>query len=392
MPDLDDEHIGARIASHRKRRGLTQHGLAQLLPYSYSLLRHVEAGHKRATPQLVAAVSRALGVPITALTGSSVTTLRPDRVAALVRPIREALDTYDLPVDFRPTSTAHELSEAADNVCRDVRAGRLAQAGAALPSLIAELIVTCRERPTGERWKALASTCRSAHDVATKLGHSHLALLALDRMGWAANRAGDPVLGAIRHYKRALSYRDRDAQHHIGLAMVAEGHRLVADTTSVEARAVAGQLHLGAAVISARADDAHGVDQHLTQAWQIAGETGEVGSVHWLSFGPTNVATHTVFARLELRQFEDAYEVAKTVRPPQGWAASRRAGHLVDKARAEMETGRTDAALTSLLTARKLAPQQTRFHPRARETVKGLLYLRRRSPDALSRMATWVGL
>ncbi|TDC19222.1 XRE family transcriptional regulator [Streptomyces sp. 8K308] len=398
MPDPcpdDHDRTGARIAAHRKRAGLTQRGLAQRIPYSYSLLRHVEAGHKKASPQLTAAVARALGVPVTALTGSSVHTLRPDRVAALVRPIRESLDVYDLPVDaYLPQAPAVELATAADGLCRDVRAARLHLAAASLPSLLLDLFVACRERPTTELWRSLASTCRSAHDVATKLGYQDLAALALDRMGWAAERASDPVLAAIRQYKRALSYRSRSAQHHIGLRMVAEGHRLLGEGAGdgLAARAAAGQLHLGAAVLAARTTDVSLMEAHLAQAGELAERTGEIGHVHWLSFGPANVSAHETFARLELRQFDAAYAAARAVRPPRGWATSRRAAHLVDQARAELETGRTDAALTSLSLARRLAPQQTRFHPRVRETVQGLLHIRRRSPYALSRLAAWVGV
>ncbi|RKN61845.1 XRE family transcriptional regulator [Streptomyces klenkii] len=393
MPNPDDDRTGARIAAHRKRAGLTQQGLAQRIPYSYSLLHQVEAGHKKASPQLVAAVARTLGIPVTALTGHPVHHLRPDHVAALVQPIREALDLYDLPTDcFMPASTTPDLAAAADALCRDVRAARLQQAAAALPSLLTELTVICRERPTTESWRALASACRSAHDVAVKLGYPDLASLALERMGWAAEGAGDAVLAAIRQYRRALAYRNRGARHAIALSMVAEGHRLLGQAEpGLERDAVTGQLHLGAAVIAARANDAARVEDHLGQAREIARQTGEAGRVHWLSFGPANVGVHTVFARLELRQFDAAYAAAKAVRPPRGWATSRRAAHLVDTARAEMETGRTDAAIASLGAARRLAPQQTRFHPRARETVRGLLHLRRQSPDALSRMAAWIG-
>ncbi|ONK11052.1 helix-turn-helix transcriptional regulator [Streptomyces sp. MP131-18] len=393
MPEQYDDRTGARIAAHRKRSGLTQRGLAQRIPYSYSLLRHVEAGHKAPSPQLVAAVARALGVPITALTGHSVHSLHPDHVAALIRPIREALDLYDLPTDlYQPSATTADLVVAADALCRDVRAARLQQAAAALPSLLADLTMVCRDRPATDAWRALSSAYRSAHDVATKFSYGDLAVRALDRMGWATERASDPVLGAVRQYKRALSYRSRESQYHVGLSMVAEGHRFLAQAqVGTEASAVAGQLHLGAAVIAARADDGTAAEAHLGQARELAARTGEVGTVYWLSFGPANVGVHETFARLELRQFDEAYAAARAVRPPRGWATSRRAAHLVDQARAEMETGRTDAALASLSLARKLAPQQTRFQPRVRETVQGLLHMRRRSPDALSRMATWVG-
>lgn len=387
----DDEHTGTRIAALRKRAGLTQQGLAQRIPYSYSLLRHVESGHKTASPQLVAAVARALGTTPDRLTGTTVHSLHPDRVAALVRPIREALDLYDLPMPYQPDTTAAALAADAERLCRAVRAAQLHQAAAALPSLLTDLTIVCREQSSPTAWRAMASACRSAHDVATKLGHGDLAVIALDRMGWAAEWAGDPVLGAIRQYKRTLAYRGRDSQHAVGLRMVAEGHRLLEGDRSAEASAVTGQLHLGAVLLAARADDPDGVDTHLAEARRIARRTGEVGDLHWLSFGPTNVTVHETYARLALRQFDAAYTSAHALRAPRGWPASRRAAHLVDRARAEMETGRTDAAITSLAEARRLAPQQTRLHPRVRETITGLLYARRRSPDTLSRMAAWIG-
>lgn len=399
MPAPADERIGARIAAARKRAGLTQRGLAMLIPYSYSLLRHVESGHRSASPQLVAAVARALHLPVTSLTGPPMQ-LRPDRVAALVRPLREALDLWDLPGpdEYRPFVTVRDLAAGADEVCALVRATRLSHAAAQLPALLLDLTMVCRETPSPALWRALASAYRSTHDVAAKLAYPDLAALALDRMGWAADRAGDAQLAAIRQYKRALGYRSKDAQHDIGLRMIRVGHATLDQGQGQgqgqgqrEVLAVAGQLHLGAAVLAARAGRRVVADEHLAEAGEIAGRTGEAGSVHALSFGPANVLAHETYVRMELRQFDEAYTAARAVRPPRGWAVSRRAGQLVDRARAELETGRTDACLESLTVARRLAPQQTRFHPQAAETVRALLHLRRRSPDRLSQMAAWVG-
>lgn len=394
MPVPDGDRTGARIAMYRKRAGLTQQGLAQRIPYSYSMLHQVESGHKAASPQLVTAVARALHVDVSSLTGPPVQGPLPDRVATIIRPVREALDLYDLPTDsYIPTTPADELVTAADALCRDVRAARLHQAAATLPSVLADLTVTCREAGGTESWRALASVYRSAHDIALKLGRDDLAHLALDRMGWAAEHASDPVLAAIRQYKRALSYRARDADHSIGLRLVADGHRLLEQAESAcDQEAVVGQLHLGAAVLAARAEDQTRAVGHLGRARDVARKTGEVGWVHWLSFGPANVGVHETYVRLELCQFDKAFAVARTVRPPRGWAASRKAAHLVDRARAEMETGRTERALGSLLKAREMAPQQTRYHPRVRETVRALLHLRRQAPDRLARMASWVGV
>lgn len=394
MPSPIDARMGARIAAARKRAGLTQRGLAMLIPYSYSLLRHVEAGHRAASHQLVAAVARALHLPATSLTGPSMQ-LRPDRVEALVRPLREALDLWDLPGpdEYRPTSTGGELAAGAEEVCALVRATRLSHAAAQLPALLLDLTMMCRESPSTASWRALASAYRSTHDVAAKLSYPDLAALALDRMGWAADRAGDAQLAAIRQYKRALGYRGEAAQHDIGLRMIRLGHAaLDQEQGQREVLAVAGQLHLGASVLAARAGHRVAADDHLAEAREAAARTGEAGQVHSLSFGPANVLAHETYVRLELRQFDEAYEAARTVRPPRGWAVSRRAGQLVDRARAELETGRTDACLESLTVARRLAPQQTRYHPQAAETVRALLHLRRRSPDRLSQMASWVGV
>jgi hypothetical protein len=57
-----------------------------------------------------------------------------------------------------------------------------------------------------------------------------------------------------------------------------------------------------------------------------------------------------------------------------------------------METGHAAAALDHLLDARKCAPEQTRYHPGARETIRGLVHLSRRTPDTLNHMAAWIGL
>lgn len=62
--------IGARVATLRKLQGLKQHQLATKAHVSVSLVRKVESGHAPASPSFTAACARALGVEVTALTGS----------------------------------------------------------------------------------------------------------------------------------------------------------------------------------------------------------------------------------------------------------------------------------------------------------------------------------
>lgn len=394
MPTLDDDHTGTRIREQRRLARLTQRQLADRIPYSYSLLNQVECGARPATADFVAAVAHALQIDVTALTGQPyVTELQRDRLAELVRPIREALDLYDLGVNPDLTARpAAALVAEADRLCEQVRAAHLRNAAQALPKAITELTHAAWETPSTELWQALASTYRTAHDISVKLGYYDLSAVALDRMGWAAQRASDPCLAAVRQYMRALVYF-REGEYRIGQRLVASGHTVVAQAEETrESLAVTGQLHLGASVICARAEDKAAVDRHIDEARQIAKRIGDASDVHWLSFGPTNVALHKMSAAVEMHEYDDALKQARKMRLPAKLATSRRAHYLIDRARTEMETGYTGKALEHLVEARKVAPEQTRYHPGARETIRGLVHLSRRTPDTLNHMASWVGM
>ncbi|GGZ67070.1 helix-turn-helix domain-containing protein [Streptomyces echinoruber] len=396
MPALEEDHTGARIAEQRKLARLTQRQLADRLPYSYSLLTQVECGARPATADFVAACAKALNVDVTVLTGQPyVTELQRDRLAELVRPIRESLDLYDLgPNPDLTVRPAEQLIAGAGTLCEEVRATHLRKAARDLPGLIAELTHTAWSTPSTELWQALASAYRTAHDISVKLGYYDLSAVALDRMDWAAQRASNACLAAVRQYMRALMYF-REGEYRIGQRLVASGHSVVAQADKTrEALAVTGQLHLGASVISARAEDAAAVKVHIGEARRIAKRIGDASDVHWLSFGPTNVDLHEMSAAVEMRQYDDALKKARKISKalPSRLATSRRAHFLIDRARTEMETGNTEDALKSLVEARRVAPEQTRYHPAARETITGLVHLSRRTPDTLNHMAAWIGL
>ncbi|MGQ4444109.1 helix-turn-helix domain-containing protein, partial [Streptomyces violaceoruber] len=184
MPTRDGDHTGTRIKEQRRLAGLTQRELSDRIPYSYSWLNQVECGARPASSDFVAAVARALRIDVTVLTGQPyVTQMQEDRLAELIRPIRESLDLYDLGDDPRVTTrTAEELVTATELLCAHVRATHLHAAAAALPDVITELTVLCWRSPTTELWRALGSAYRTAHDVTVKLGYFDLASVALDRL------------------------------------------------------------------------------------------------------------------------------------------------------------------------------------------------------------------
>ena len=96
----DQERAGARIATLRKARGLTQRQLAERASVSYSLLTKVESGAAGATPALIGAVARALlWVDVPRITGQPYEESKgpAGRLHESVEAIRRSVDTYDLP-------------------------------------------------------------------------------------------------------------------------------------------------------------------------------------------------------------------------------------------------------------------------------------------------------
>ncbi|WP_316526163.1 helix-turn-helix domain-containing protein [Kitasatospora brasiliensis] len=394
MPRHVSEHTGERIAQYRKLRHLTQRELAARAHISYSMLTKVEQGAKPATPAVLAAVARALSVQTVDLTGQPyLTELRQDELDVLIQPIREALDLYDLGADPEVAARpAGELHSAAEQLCALVRETRIKDAARALPALIAEVTTAAHAAPSEQAWRVLASTYRTAYDITTKLGFTDLCVVALDRMAWAAERGSDPVLAGVRQYLRSLIYL-RSGQYEIGKRLVAVGMDTLGQADPGRVRDVTvGQLHLGAAVLAARSGDGDRATEHIAEATRIAEVTGEATQVHWLSFGPTNVAVHQVATLAEQYRYAEAVRAAEQVRVPAEWPASRAAAHLAEVARAQLWIGRSEESLKSLQRARELAPQQMRYHPMVRETVTGLVSAHRSTPGTLSSMAHWVGI
>lgn len=391
-PEL--ESIGQRIARYRKLRHLTQRGLADTSHLSYSSITHYEQDKKQPSPTALAAIARALSVSVADLAGQPyMTELQQDHLDGLIQPIRWALDVYDLGAD--PEILPRDISVLAtdaERACQMIRAGEIKAVAVELPALIQETTTAAHMAPSDEAWAVLASTYRTAYDVATKLGFHDLSALALDRMAWAAERASDPVLAAVRQYLRSLAYL-RAGEYRTGRRLVAVAQSTVALADPSRVRdAIAGQIHLGGAVLAARDRDSDAADGHLGEAERYANLTGDASQLHWLSFGPFNVVAHRVSVLADQDEYAKALQVAMTVSVPTDWPASRAAHHRAEIARAQLWTGRTDEAFRSLQVARRLAPQQTRYSATVRQTVAGLVNARRSTPDTLTNYASWLGI
>ncbi|MFF4246206.1 helix-turn-helix domain-containing protein [Streptomyces sp. NPDC001822] len=393
MHALPHDHTGARIKRLRLERHLTQQALADLSQVSYSTVTKVEQGKLPASPHLVARFARALRVEVATIIGQPYAAeLRADDLDVLLQPIREALDVFDLGADpeIRPRPL-QLLHNDAESMLAAVRAGEIKQVATQLPGLLLEATTAAHETDTTEGWLLLASTYRTAYDVASKLGFGDLATIALARMDWAAQRGSNAVVGAMGRYMRALTYL-RAGQYRTGDRLVKVGLDTLAQAEESRERDIlTGQLHLGAAVMAGRAQDRDAAEGHLAEADRIASGTGEAVKVHWLAFGPTNVAVHRVSVLAELDEYGAATDAGAGLVIPREYPVSRQSHHYAELARAQMWTGQLDEAFGNLLRARKAAPQQAKYHPTVRETYAGLEAAKRRLPDSFLSYGSWLG-
>ncbi|MFB6818890.1 helix-turn-helix domain-containing protein [Streptomyces sp. NPDC056347] len=398
MPESVEEHPGSRVARIRRQRGLTQQGLAMRAHVSSSLLSKVECGQRPASPALVAACARALGVSTSDLLGQPYAEeLRRDRMDALIQPIREGLENWDVALDWQ--TAPRPVARIRADVRRALVQRRQAQYTDMvrdLPGLIDESVQAVHTS-TGEEQRlaheCLAGTFRCVFTVAWNFGYVDLATVALDRLAWAAPRADEPGLAAMHAYLRAQTTMS-SGRYDVGVRVI---DRALRDLDGQDARrpdgldAMRGVMHLRVAVIAGRMKDREHADARLAEARTIARTTGELPDFG-VTWGPTNVGVHAVAIASEMDDFGRAVELAEDVRIPRGWTRSRAGHHWMDLGRAHVWAGHAEQALDCLQRARRIAPQQTRYHPTVRESVLALKRRDRTRSSTLTRYAEWVGI
>jgi transcriptional regulator with XRE-family HTH domain len=385
----DDERIGAQVAAVRKLRHMTQRELARRANVSYSLVTKVESGHAPASPMFVAAVARALRVEPQRLTGQPFREIGSATADADVLRVRRSLLAFDLPTepDSPPRSLAELRTEVerAGELRRDCRFTRLA---AMLPGLLDELTYVVAGNPTSEGYALLAEAFYAAECLGSGLGYNDVYVLGVERVSWAAERAADPLwIGAAR-WGRAGTLM-RDGAHAQGLRLLDAARDDIPDHDDADALAVVGSLHLRSALLASRSGSADDTWAHLAEARDLAARIGD-GNAYELAFGPSNTTVTGVAVAVELAddiRALDLADAADRLTVP----AERHGHYYLDLARAHLMHGNRDTALTMLQHGRRVAPEQLRYHPQAREVVLALASAGRGN-DELGRYASWLGL
>jgi transcriptional regulator with XRE-family HTH domain len=391
--------IGRRIAHARKLRGLTQIGLAGRAHVSKSLVAQVESGHKPATPSLIAAVSSALDVDVTDLTGQPYrgTDARSDRIHAAIPQIRQALVYWDIPpiLDV-PPRPLDDLAAEAEQVSRLRMQASYVELGALLPALLKELTVHAHQARSAERSRAfrlLTDAYTAVDSMAYKLGYMDLFALAVERMSWAASQADDLMLGPVSAIRRSSAFLATGAWDG-GMRLLDRAGRQIEDSLSDHpaALSVLGTIHLRTAIMAARGGRASPAWDGVSRAREVSSRIGRDTRDYGLLFGPSNVAIHEVAVAVELGDADEAIRRGAHLALPAGLPRERSSHHYIDLSRAWLWQRDHAKALASVVRAEQLAPQRTRYHPMARETVTRLLDIQRRMPEQLRGIAARMGL
>jgi hypothetical protein len=278
-------------------------------------------------------------------------------------------------------------------------AARYARLGAALPALLEELTADVNLLEGDERRRAaklLASCYYMAHCLAYRLGYADLAALLEDRQRWAAELSGDPLSVALATWTRAGGFQAA-REYGAGLRLLETARAELMERVGVELSpagvTLMGSLRLREVTLASRARDEQAAEHHLGEAVRLAGRVPDgTDRVHYhLTFGPVNTAVHEIAAQVELRHPEVAVAKARQLHVPGSLPRTRRGHHHLDAARAFLAAGDRDAALVALQRARRVAPQQTRYHPMAREAVRVLAGQYRKVGQEVRELAAWMG-
>lgn len=374
--------IGERVAFYRRRRGLSQEVVAGLVGRTEDWLGKIENNRaeldrlsviRRFADVLDVSLGDLLGEPTlldwTAETGTST-----------VPALRTALMDYrQLNAVLRRAAPTSEPPEMA-SVERDVaavfdayQASRFGFVTSRVPLLLTDALTAADayNGDEGERAHAmLALAYQVAASTLTKLGECDLAWMAADRGLAAAQRSGSlPVMGSlfrsVVHSLLATGRFDAAAQ------LTADGSDyLSASLGGADANlwSVYGSLFLAGAMASSRMDDRTMTRDFLEQARRAAGYLGGDANHMWTAFGPTNVAIHRVATAMELGDVQVAADLGPTV-DTTALPTERRVRHALETARALSVSGRRDQALSTVLDAERLAPEQVRHHFISRQLV-----------------------
>ena len=407
--------LGRRIATERRRRGLSQPELARMIDRSVAWVSQVERGARKVDRMSVLeTLATALDIPLVELAAEAPVVAAVTEETPGAAGLRLVLSgVYSLPALLngrRRPAAMTRLRARTSQAWELTHAGRYAELADLLRGLIPDLETAVRTLPEGQRADAaelLATAYQACSAALAKVGEPEAAWIAADRAMAAAERTGNPLLiaaGAFRlvfvflaarHYDQAEETARTTAD---ALAHLAGGDDLQAVSLwgglTLQRAVVAARLNDPEAAYShleaARLNDPEAAYSHLEQASQAAARLGEGRNDYNTEFGPANVALHEIAVAVELGDAGRALRTAAAI-DTSGLSAERRARMLIDVARAHAQRRQSDEAIAALRRAEDITPEQVHAHCRVRQMVSDLMTMQDPPSAELRDLAERVG-
>ncbi|MFE1781727.1 helix-turn-helix domain-containing protein [Streptomyces sp. NPDC059506] len=382
--------LGRRIASHRKRRGLSQKEFAGLLGRSEAWVSQVERGVRRVDRMTVLEkVADVLQLPLAELAAeapvvASVAGGEPPGTDRLRLVLSAAHSLKALLGDHEPPDVPALRAEV-DRAWTLTHAGDYADLSELLEQLVPRLESAVRSAPEPDRpelFRLLATMYHSCSAALANAGETDAAWIAADRAVTAAERAGDPLLVAAGAFRLSIVFL---GARHYGQAAESSGSAAealapLAAHGRPEAVALRGALTLQRAVAAARLEQAEDAYAYLREAREAAERVGEGRNDYNTEFGPTNVSLHEVAVAVALGDAGAALRAADTV-DVSGLSPERQVRFRIDVARAHTQRRQVTDAVSALVRAHQLSPEIVRAMPITKQLVSDLLAMSGPSPS-----------
>jgi transcriptional regulator with XRE-family HTH domain len=376
--------LGERIRDlrHGWSPKMSQSDLAEKAGVSVDLIRKLEQGRKQtALIGTLHKIARALDVELPELLGGVPRLDRVDDDGAGVLAIRRALTISDelLGVDGGDDEppTAAELRKALDHAWGAYWHGRYDVLAKGLPALIASGRMLARDQPAHVQPRVqgmLAEAYQVATFLLVQLERFDLAYIALERATAAADESDDRLLRASMagaHSWLLLEQgRWSEAQH-----MARRQAELIEPRIGVaapEELSVWGSLLLDCATAAGRGNRTDEADDLLNLAETAATRMGAERNDYQTAFGLAQVIMQSVDVAVVSGRPGRALALAQRMPPDNRLPLAAKARHSADIAYAHCALGRDAAAVDTLLSTERLAPNWIRYQAYPRTIVREL--------------------
>jgi transcriptional regulator with XRE-family HTH domain len=392
--------IGERVAWYRRKRGFSQDVFAGLIGRTEDWVSKVENNRIDLDRlSVIRSVAEALDVTLGDLLAEpSLMAWTEDSGRQTVPALRHVLMDYRQITQFAaheslgdppPLPQLERDVAAVWNAYQDSRFGYVTNR---LVPLIPQARLAAYAHEGDNRARALgflALTYQVAASTLTKLGEADLAWNASDRGIHAAQQSESPVVigslfRSVAHSLLATGAYAEAVQLTNDATEFFQPHMAKATPTLLS---VSGTMLLVGAMASARRNDRPTARDFLNEAQTTASRLGGDANHLWTAFGPTNVAIHRVSTAMELGDVEVGLDLGPRV-DTSPLPTERRVRHALEVSRAYSGRNRRDEALSTLLDAEQLAPEQVRYHYLSRHLVQNWIRTGRGKPShQLSRLA-----